>query len=101
MIGRRFFLWLFGAAAVAPVLPRARAATPPFPYVMMHADVHGPTCMGPAFYLRREIKPGDLLLSADAALLDGSPMPYGSLPMCGTCGKRVTPRTAFIHPVMQ
>lgn len=98
MIGRRLLLWLFGAAAVAASLPRARAATPPFPFVMMHG---ASTCDSPAFYLRCEIKPGDLLLSADAALLDGSPMPYGSRPTCGTCGQHFMPRTAYIHPVMQ
>lgn len=69
-------------------------AEPRFPYVMVHED-----CGAPAFFLRREIKSGDLLLSADAALLDGSPMPAASIPTCGSCGKRAWPKITCIGPV--
>lgn len=90
MIGRRLLLWFSGAAAIAPI--PARAAAPPFPYVLIH-----PECGKPAFYLRREIKSSDLLLSADAATLDGGRvMPY-SIPTCGSCGGMVRPHTRDIH----
>lgn len=90
MIGRRLLLWFTGAAAIAPI--PARAAAPPFPYVLIH-----PECGKPAFYLRREIKSGDLFLSADAATLDGGRMMPYSIPTCGSCGGMVRGRTADIQ----
>lgn len=90
MIGRRLLLCFTGAAAIAPL--SARAVAPPFPYVLID-----PECGKPAFYLRREIKSGDLMLSADAATLDGGRMMPYSIPTCGSCGGVVRAHTRDIH----
>lgn len=94
MIGRRIFAWLFGAAAIAPPAIALAAPATRFPFVLIHPD-----CGLPAFYLRREIKPGYEMCSADAAMLDGSPMPYGAPHCCGSCGVAFLPRIAYIHAV--
>lgn len=92
-IGRRILLWLIGATAVAPVSAKAVPRFP-FPFVVMC-----PKCDQSAFYLCQEVKLGDMLFSAHAALLDGRPMPGGSIPTCGSCGEHFMPRAAYIRAV--
>lgn len=94
MIGRRLLLWLFGAATVAPAAPRVAVAAPisSFPFLLLH-----PKCGMPAFFVRRDIQPGDRMLSCDIARLDGSPMPAYSLVACGSCGEHFEPKTAYIR----
>lgn len=89
MIGRRFFLWLVGAASVVAPASRPRAdgygaafaARRQFPYVMIHRD-----CGKPAFLMRRKPLPRDLAQSEDAAHLDGTPIKFESTPECDSCG---------------
>jgi len=97
MIGRRFFLWLFGAASVAaPAAARADgygaafAARGPFPYMMVHLGFEpNEGCGKPAFLLRCRPGRGSEARSADAAHLDGRPMEFGARTMCDSCGKPV------------